>query len=74
MKSGYLHSLRELEAIHDLWTGCIKEISPLIQFDPVPNQELKEVEVELYKISISFTTSEGKTYLKFIVTNNNRYN
>ena len=59
-KSNYLHSLRFDEAYQDLWIGSVKEISPLVQFDPEPNQELKEVKVELYKISISFTCSGGK--------------
>ena len=54
VKIGYLHALRVREADHDLHTESIKELKPLIQFDQVPNQELKEVKVELYKVSFSF--------------------
>ena len=54
-----LHGLRHCEATRDVWTGSIKAINPLIQFDPEPNRELKEAKVELYKISVSFT-SGGK--------------
>ena len=53
-KKGILHVLRHCEATHDLFTESIKDIYPLIQFDPMPNQELKEPKIELYKISISF--------------------
>ena len=56
MKSNYLHTLRKDEATRDLWTESIKEINPLIQFCPGPNLELKEAKVELYKISVSFST------------------
>ena len=66
VKSGYLHALRASEANHDLWTASIKEINPLIQFGPGPNLELKEAKVELYKISVSFSTG-GKIGLKFIL-------
>merc|ERR1711917_46137 len=64
VKSEYLHFLRINEAYHDIWTASIKEINPLIQFCPEPNLELKEAKVELYKISVSFSTG-GKIGLKF---------
>ena len=63
-RSGYLDALRRNEAIQDVWTASIKEINPLIQFCPGPNLELKEAKVELYKISVSFSTG-GKIGLKF---------
>ena len=63
VKSEYLHSLRDNEAFHNLCTASIKEIKPLIQFCPRPNLELKEAKVELYKISVSFSTG-GKIGLK----------
>ena len=59
MKLQYSHALRNSEAVRDLWTESIKELKPLIQFDPEPNLELKEAKVELYKISVSFST-KGK--------------
>ena len=62
-KSKYLHVLRHNEANHDFWTASFKEIKPLIQFCPGPNLELKEAKVELYKISVSFSTG-GKIGLK----------
>ena len=55
-KLKYLHALRGQEANHDLWTESIQELKPLIQFDQKPNLELKEAKVELYKISISFSS------------------
>ena len=64
VKSNYLHSLRNHEANRDIWTASIKEIKPLIQLCPGPNLELKEAKVELYKISVSFS-SRGKIGLKF---------
>ena len=66
-KFQYSHILHFGEAIRDVCTESIKEISPLIQFDPESNQELKEVKVQLYKISISFT-SESKAEFEFGVT------
>ena len=56
VKLEYLHALRNHEAIHYLHTESIKEIKPLIQFCPGSNLELKEAKVELYKISVSFST------------------
>ena len=50
----YMHGLYNNEALRDLTSESIKEISPLIQFDPQPNHELKEVKAQLYKISVSF--------------------
>ena len=55
-KRGNLHCLLHCEATRDFWTGSIKQINPLIQFDPEPNHELKEAKIELYKISVSFTS------------------
>ena len=55
-KLKYLDPLRHSEAVRDFWTESIKELKPLIQFDPEPNLELKEAKVELYKISISFSS------------------
>ena len=49
-----LHTLRESEARRDFHTGSIRQINHLIQFDPRPNLELKEVRQEIYKISFSF--------------------
>ena len=49
-----LHCLRHYEATRDLHCKSIKEIHPLIQFDPEPNRDLTEAKVELYKISVSF--------------------
>ena len=62
MRLQYLHALQHNEAVHDYWTESIKELKPLIQFDPEPNLELKEAKVELYKISVSFS-SGGKIEL-----------
>ena len=53
-KSSMLHAFRHCEATKDFYTGSIKQINPLIQFDSEPNIELTEARVELYKISISF--------------------
>ena len=50
-----LHSLAHFEAFHDFRVPSIKQINSLIQFDPEPNFAIKEVKVELYKISISFS-------------------
>ena len=49
-----LHFLRLNEADRDFYTGSIRQINHLIQFDPKPNLELKEVRQEIYKISVSF--------------------
>ena len=54
--SEHLHGLRHCEATRDFWCGSVKQVNPLIQFDPEPNRELKEARVELYKISVSFTS------------------
>ena len=54
-KLSYLHCFKHFEASRDFLNESIKHISPLIQFDPEPNKELKEARVELYKISVSFT-------------------
>ena len=62
IKSQYVHLLRSGEAKKEIWSQSIKEISPLIQFDPEPNRELKEVKVELYKISVSFSHEIGGTF------------
>ena len=69
MKKGILHALRHCEATHDLWTESIKDIYPLIQFDPIPNQELKEPKIELYKISISFTGGNIRPPVYFLQHN-----
>ena len=61
-KLSFLHVLLSNEALRDFWTESIKELNPLIQFDPEPNLELKEAKVELYKISVSFS-SGGKIEL-----------
>ena len=55
-KRGNLHCLLHCEATRDFWKGSIKQINPLIQFDPERNHELKEAKIELYKISVSFTS------------------
>ena len=62
-KSGNLHCLYHCEATRDVWCGSIKQIDPLIQFDPEPNRELKEAKVELYKISVSFTASGSQRWI-----------
>ena len=62
-KSKNWHCLRHCEATRDFWNGSIKQINPLIQFDPEPNNEITEARIELYKISISFTPI-GKFLLK----------
>ena len=59
MKSHFVHALHYGEATQDMWSESIKEIRPLIQFDPEPNQELKEVKAELYKISVSFSHEDA---------------
>ena len=58
-KLSYLPALRLHEARREFWMESIKELSPLVQFDPEPNLELKEAKIELYKISVSFST-KGK--------------
>ena len=64
-KSKMLHSLRHCEATKDFYTESIKQINPLIQFDPEPNIEITEARVELYKISISFDDGGNINYLLF---------
>ena len=64
-KSGMLHALRHCEATQDYHTGSIKQINPLIQFDPQPNREFNETRVELYKISISFDVGGNINFLKW---------
>ena len=53
-KIDHLHILRGTEAERDFYTGSIRQINHLIQFDPKPNLELKEARQEIYKISVSF--------------------
>ena len=53
-KRDKLHALRMSEALRDFHTGSLKPINNLIQFDSKPNLDLKEVRVEIYKISVSF--------------------
>ena len=55
-KLQHSHALRNSEAIRDLWTASIKELKPLIQFDPEPNLKLNEAKVDFYKISVSFSS------------------
>ena len=49
-----LYTLRAVEARRDFFTGSLKPINDLIQFDEQPNLNLKEVRSEIYKISVSF--------------------
>ena len=53
-KTRNLYSLRAAEARRDFFLGSLKPINHLIQFDQKPNQNLKEVRSEIYKISVSF--------------------
>ena len=53
MKYSFWISLREAEARRDFYTGMIKEIKRLEQFDSTPNLELKEPKWEIYKITIN---------------------
>ena len=53
-KQKNLYSLRDAEARRDFYTGSLKPINHLIQFDQEPNLDLKEVRREIYKISVSF--------------------
>ena len=45
--------LRQAEARRDFYTGMIKEIKRLEQFDSKPNLELTEPKWEIYKITIT---------------------
>ena len=56
-KMKLLHELRASEAKRDFFTGSIRQIQHLIQLDPTPNLELKEVRCEIYKISVSFESA-----------------
>ena len=67
-KSSMLHALRHCEATQDFHTGSIKQINPLIQFDPEPNRVLKETKVELYKISISFEAGGNMIFRFFRIS------
>ena len=53
-KINRLHRLRTSQAQKDFHTGSLRQINHLIQSDPKPNLELKEVRQEIYKISVSF--------------------
>ena len=53
-KRDKLLALRMSEAFRDFHTGSLKPINNLIQFDSIPILDLKEVRVEIYKISVSF--------------------
>ena len=44
---------RQAEARRDFYTGMIKEIKSLEQFDSKPNLELREPKWEIYKITIT---------------------
>ena len=46
--------LQTSEVERDYFTGSLMQIKHLIQFDPKPNRELKEVRSEIFKISLSF--------------------
>ena len=63
--SGMIHCLRHCEATRDFYTGSIKQINPLVQFDPEPNHALTETKVELYKLSISFEAGGKKPIFIF---------
>ena len=53
LKRNFLTALRKAEAKRDFYTGLIKEIKHLEQFDPTPNIELREAKWEVYKVTIS---------------------
>ena len=57
------YALRGEEARRDYHTGSLKSINHLIQFDKEPNLDLKEVRLEIYKITVSFEPN-GKFVLK----------
>ena len=65
MKQNFLTTLRKAEAKRDFYTGLIKEIKHLEQFDPTPNIELAEAKWEVYKVTIanSFQCYNGCTGL-----------
>ena len=60
LKETYLHSLQDVEARRDFYTGTLRPIDHLIQFDNNPNMELNEARWEIYKISISFKYKRKK--------------
>ena len=53
-KQNYLLATLEAESSRDFFTGSLRQINNLIQFDQKPNYELKEARLEVYKISVSF--------------------
>ena len=53
-KQDLLNILRSSEALREFHTGSLKPINHLIQFDQTPNQDLRQVRPEIYKISVSF--------------------
>ena len=46
-----METLLSAEARRDFYTGVIKEIKHLVQFDHAPNLNLKQAEWEIYKIT-----------------------
>ena len=55
-KDLYLYMLREAEVHRYYFTGSLWQINHLIQFDSKPNLELRAPKLEIYKISLSFTS------------------
>ena len=53
LKCNFRILLRQAEARRDFYTGMIKEITRLEQFDSKPNLELREPQWEIYKITIT---------------------
>ena len=51
-KESSLFLVRKEEAKRDFFTGKLKEINHLVQFDQIP-RDLKEAKWDIYKISIS---------------------
>lgn len=62
VKLKMLQSLLSAEARRDFYTGVIKEIKNLVQFDPTPNFHLKEAKWELYKITLPLNSQFHLAY------------
>ena len=54
---------KEAEARRDFYTGSMRQINHLIQYDHKPDLDLMEPRWEIYKISVSFEF-KGKTILR----------
>ena len=68
-KTRLLYTLRAAEARRDFFIGSLKPINHLIQFDQKPNLNLKEVQSEIYKISVSFEPKRKLVFKTIVLCN-----